>query len=392
MAGKLNVVFLVSGYPSPENPAHGIFNKRAAEAIKRFVTLHVIQFRILKPGRGFVKHIQEDGFKRTIISVPFIPFAESFFYYLNTKIFYWTTRIFAGKILASCNLIHAGDGNVAVLSTWFKRKLDVKVLGQFIGGDINSDLPAIKNKRWMRNFAKELDGVSFNSLETKNTFNRFFGACKNERVIYRGVNTEVFHPHSGKEVNAEIIFYFLGGVPNYRSDFGRNTKGGFLVMEAWSRLEKEFEHISLQFAGPDGNIEMMEKWRNDLKFPQKVTLSPRLSPEKIPLFHREGHVCLIPSLAEGLPNVAMEAMATGNLVIATKVGGIPELIKDAVNGLLCNKPDADSLYATMKTAIQHPELIKLLGVEARNTVLTNFSSTDFGKKYAEYYQYLVGNR
>jgi glycosyltransferase involved in cell wall biosynthesis len=385
MSEKLKVVFLVSGFPTPDNPSHGIFNKRAAMAICGLVDLTVIQFRIFKPGRKLVERIKEEGYERIILCVPYSPIAERQLYYFNNKMLARAIRFFAGAELKQAKLVHAGDGNVAVVATWLKKRYSFKVLGQFIGGDINNDLPAIKSKSWMKNFASSLDAVSFNSKASLETFHHLFGSAARERVIYRGVNTSLFSPAQNKNSD-KLNFYYLGGLPNYSHEYGRKTKGGYLLMEAWDRLEKEYDNIVLRFAGPDGNIDIAQNWRNNLKDPGRVELFGRLSPERIPAFHREGDVCLIPSLAEGLPNVAMEAMSTGNLVIATQVGGIRELITHGENGLLCDKVDADSLYTMMEKVILQHELIKHLGSNARVTILENFSNEDFGKKYFNYYQ------
>lgn len=389
MAEKLNIVFLVSGFPTPDNPSHGIFNKRAAMALRELVNLTVIQFRIFKPGRKLVERIQEEGYERIILCVPYSPVAERQLYYFNNKMLARAIRFFAGKKLMQAHLVHAGDGNVGVVATWLKRKYNFKVLTQFIGGDINNDLPAIKSKSWMKNFASDLDAVSFNSKASLETFHSLFGKVAREKVIYRGVNTSLFSPVEHKK-NENLCFYFLGGLPNYSHEFGRKTKGAYLLMEAWDRLEKEHDDIMLRFAGPDGNIDISQNWRNGLKDPSRVELFGRLSPDGIPEFHQAGHVCLIPSLAEGLPNVAMEAMSSGNLVIATQVGGIKELISHEENGLLCEKVDAESLYAMMKKVMLHRDLIQNLGSKARATILDKFSNADFGKKYFDYYQEILG--
>ncbi len=389
MAEKLKVVFLVSGFPTPDNPSHGIFNKRAAMAICGLVDLTVIQLRIFKPGRRLAERIKEEGYERIILCIPYSPIAERQLYYFNSKMLARFIRFFAGGFLKQADLVLAGDGNIAVVATWLKERYKFKVLGQFISGDINNDLPAIKSKSWMKNFVADLDAVSFNSKASLETFHHLFGSAARENVIYRGVNTSLFAPVSKKNRD-KICFYYLGGLPNYSHEFGRKTKGGYLLMEAWERLEKEHDDIVLRFAGPDGNIEITQSWRSNLKDPARVELFGRLSPERIPAFHRDGDVCLVPSLAEGLPNVAMEAMSTGNLVIATQVGGIRELIAHNENGLLCDKVDADALYKMMKKVILQHGLIEQLGSNARTTILEKFSNADFGKKYFSYYQDILG--
>jgi glycosyltransferase involved in cell wall biosynthesis len=209
-------------------------------------------------------------------------------------------------------------------------------------------------------------------------------------VIYRGVDTDVFT--STAERVETVIFYFLGGLPGYSTfTHGRNTKGGMNLMKAWSKLDSEFKSgkIKLLFAGPDSDIPMVKDWQSALHEPGRVTLFGKIDPAGIPGFHKSGHVALVPSLEEGLPNVAMEAASTGNLVIANPVGGIPEIISNGINGITTESNDAEGLYAKMKWVIEHPDQITSIGKKAAENMQMNFSSKDFGKKYFEFYNEIV---
>lgn len=383
----LNVVFLASGYPTPDNPSHGIFNQRAANAIKDHVSLTVIQYRMFKPGRKFCEHIKEEGFTRVILCVPFLPKWQSKLYYINNRLFYYFTLLFVRSVIKKADIVHASDGNLGIFASWLKKKYSFKLLVQFIGGDLNQDLLQVYKKSWMRNWITKLDAVSFNSIALKNRFTELFGTHPKVKVLYRGVDTSVFTP--AKEKIQTIVFYFLGGLPDYSTfTHGRNTKGGMNLMKAWCKLDAEMkgDNIQLLFAGPDSDISMVKEWQSGLQEPARVKLFGKIDPEGIPGFHRSGNVALIPSLEEGLPNVAMEAAATGNLVIANAVGGIPEIIRNGVNGIICETNDADGLYAKMKWTIEHPDQIGVIGKQAAENMEMNFSSKDFGKKYFEFYK------
>lgn len=80
-------------------------------------------------------------------------------------------------------------------------------------------------------------------------------------------------------------------------------------------------------------------------------------------------VFCLPSLWEGLPGSLMEAMAAGLPVVATRVGGVPELVTDGYDGLLVAPGDPEALAAAIATAAERPEL----GLRARQTVETRFS-------------------
>jgi len=388
---RLNVVYLASGFPTPDNPSHGIFNLRAANALKEHVNLTVIQYRIFKPGRKLVEKIKEDGFNRIILCVPYSPVGEEKLYYFNNRIIYRFTRLFAFGILRNADLVHASDGNLGVVASWLKKRFSFKLLVQFIGGDLNQDLTKIYRKSWMKDWLKKLDAVTFNSKSLQSYFNQLFGSHPVSQVIYRGVNTDIFHP-SNTKAEDEIVFYFLGGLPAYSTfTHGRNTKGGMNLMAAWKKLEEEnpASKMKLLFAGPDADLQLVRDWRQGLGVPGKVEIYGKIAPSEIASFHRKGDVALLPSLEEGLPNVALEAMATGNLVIGNRVGGIPEVILDNANGLLCATPDAEGLFQKMTQVLEQPGLVSTLGQAARKNVVAGFSHSSFAVNYISLYQNLL---
>src|SRR5690606_22143888 len=97
------------------------------------------------------------------------------------------------------------------------------------------------------------------------------------------------------------------------------------------------------------------------------------------------NVLIIPSMEEGMPNTAMEACATGNLVIASLVGGLPELIRDGQTGILVSAGDERALMHAIYTVSRKPELIQKLGRAARSHVESSFDSRSFAEKYFQIY-------
>ncbi len=76
-------------------------------------------------------------------------------------------------------------------------------------------------------------------------------------------------------------------------------------------------------------------------------------------------IFVLSSILEGQPLVVIEAMAYGRPIVTTAVGGIPELIKDGVNGLLCQPADPEALARGIVRLIEDPALRAALGREAR---------------------------
>ena len=77
---------------------------------------------------------------------------------------------------------------------------------------------------------------------------------------------------------------------------------------------------------------------------------------------------------DGIPNVLVEAMATGKPVITTAVSGIPELVSHGIDGLVVPPEDATALADGLATLIQNPALRFRFGNNARNKVCECFDS------------------
>ena len=73
--------------------------------------------------------------------------------------------------------------------------------------------------------------------------------------------------------------------------------------------------------------------------------------EEIPLWMNACDLLCLPSLSEGLPNVALEATACGLPVVASRVGGVPEVVRDGVNGFLVAPSDPRALADALRRAL-----------------------------------------
>ena len=78
-------------------------------------------------------------------------------------------------------------------------------------------------------------------------------------------------------------------------------------------------------------------------------------------------IFVISSVLEGQPMCLVEAMAHGCPIVTTAVGGIPELIEDGVNGLLCAPRDPDALAERIQLLMERSDLRRRLGAAARRT-------------------------
>jgi glycosyltransferase involved in cell wall biosynthesis len=106
--------------------------------------------------------------------------------------------------------------------------------------------------------------------------------------------------------------------------------------------------------------------------------------QNIPAFMRLFDLFVLPSLAEGISNTILEAMACGLPVIATRVGGNPELVSHDHTGKLveCTEP---SLMQAMDAYYRSPDLLAKTGKAARNRVMDCFSLDTMVARYRDLY-------
>jgi glycosyltransferase involved in cell wall biosynthesis len=87
---------------------------------------------------------------------------------------------------------------------------------------------------------------------------------------------------------------------------------------------------------------------------ERVRLIPRQPLDRIPLYLAAADILVLPSHFEGTPNVVLEALASGRRVVATRVGGVPDLITSDQLGALVPPGDPDALAQGIVTALRSP--------------------------------------
>ena len=112
----------------------------------------------------------------------------------------------------------------------------------------------------------------------------------------------------------------------------------------------------------------------------QVSLHPAMTQEELTTVYAQATVFALPSLItddgdrDGIPNVLVEAMATGLPVVSTRVSGIPELVNDGETGLLVAPRDAEALAGAIERVLTEPQLRSRLGLRGRQLVLREFDA------------------
>jgi glycogen synthase len=101
---------------------------------------------------------------------------------------------------------------------------------------------------------------------------------------------------------------------------------------------------------------------------------------------RQADIFLLPSLWENCPYSCLEAMAAGRAIVCSDQGGMPELIRDGVNGLLAQNGDPGSFVIQLERLIEDRPLAGRLGAAARRTIEDSFTDLEVARSSAAYYR------
>jgi len=166
---------------------------------------------------------------------------------------------------------------------------------------------------------------------------------------------------------------------------GRLTpaKGQHILLEALKILIDEGRPVRLSFVGHGPDRASLEAQTQRLGLADYVVFAGAVNQDHILDFYAQADAFVLPSFAEGLPVVLMEAMAMAVPCVTTHITGVPELIENRVNGCLVAPADIDGLARAIAWLIDHPDEARRLGLAGREKVLADYALAESVARLAE---------
>jgi teichuronic acid biosynthesis glycosyltransferase TuaC len=164
------------------------------------------------------------------------------------------------------------------------------------------------------------------------------GRCE---VSILGVDQTRFFPSS--KLSAEPRVLFVGDI--------MKAKGVFELLLAWAKVKRAYPNASLTIVGPDYTNGLLAQEMLSLGVDSSITLTGPLPHAAVANLMRQSRLLCLPSHIEGTPTCVMEALSCGLPVVATRVGGIPDIVEHEKTGLLVDKGDVDGLAAALGTLL-----------------------------------------
>jgi glycosyltransferase involved in cell wall biosynthesis len=193
-------------------------------------------------------------------------------------------------------------------------------------------------------------------------------------TFYSGVDTEKFRPFLKlrKEFRKQLgytekdfVILFVGRITR--------EKGIFELIDAFDQISKNCHSFRLLLVGALFEKNRLINAIDRFGIQNKVTIVNGTGHDEIPRYMNAADAFALPSWIEGLPNVVMEACACELPVIASEVGGIPEIIENNITGFLVRPRSTEDLIKKFKFVFANPEIADKVAKKARQKILQKFN-------------------
>ncbi|MDQ2089344.1 glycosyltransferase [Marimonas arenosa] len=180
-------------------------------------------------------------------------------------------------------------------------------------------------------------------------------------IVHCGVDPSRYTP-APRERGAQLLF--VGRLAA--------VKGLPVLFEALTRIDHPDLSLAIVGDGPDRAA--LEAQAGALALSDKVDFMGYRSQSEVASLLKDADLLVLPSFAEGLPVVLMEALAAEVPVVATRIAGIPELVEHGNTGLLVPPGDADDLAAAIRMILQSPDNAHKMARAGRTRIEAEFTS------------------
>ena len=330
-----NILIITNLYPVPWGPNRASFNKQQFDLLDKENNVSIV---ILLPWTEWLKHRKEcvTGNKLKYCPYFYIPKIGRrlvpFFQTISLLfILPWMKKLDADVLYSSWGFPDAVAASI--INKWLKLPLFVKVHGT----DINENTLFSPRRKLIKKWLSKANTIFCASNALADSLEKT-GVDKSRLLVnYNGVNRDIFYP--SPTTNKQNII-FVGSLIA--------TKGINELVSAFEGIQADFPDATLEIVGEGPLKQSIENLANERKLNINLhgSIALNLVAEKV----RSSTLLVLPSYREGVPNVVLEAFACGIPVVATNVGGIPEVVTENV-GILVDSQNTEQLKEAVKNAL-----------------------------------------
>ncbi len=395
---RIELLLITTLFPNSQEPNRGIFNYHLVKELQDWCNVTVIAPIPWFPKANFLRHFSNwhrtsqlrgkeqirgiDVYHPRYLAIPKLSG------FLRALSLYFTLERVIRKIRGerSFDLINAHwifpDG-VAAVKVSKKLRLPIIVTGH--GTDVNLYLTYSLRRVQIRDALQKTDVVSVVSPELKKKIVELSISEHKVRVIPNGVDSERFTPTDKASCRRRLglpsdrkIVLFVGKLDT--------VKGIEYLLEATAEIRAACQNLFIAIVGDGPLYQSLIRKTQELDLTGLVTFFGAKPHEEIPLWMNSCDLFCLPSLREGWPCVIMEALACGKPVVASRVGGVPEIVNEK-NGFLVEPRNSKDLAQGIERALERSwDIREIL------TTVNGFSWKASAQEYHAMYHELLDAR
>ncbi|RLE75408.1 MAG: hypothetical protein DRZ80_02840 [Thermoprotei archaeon] len=234
-----------------------------------------------------------------------------------------------------------------------------------------------------RTFIEKADIIVSVSKISKNFIKHF--TTKDVIVIPNGVNVTRFSPRVNglrDQIDSDLVILYVSRIVR--------RKGPHLLVEALRYVRKRIPSVKLLIVGEGSFEEYLRRRVYDLDLRKNVEFLGRVPDEELPKIYNSADIFVLPSVyGESFGIVILEAMSSGLPVIVSNVGGLREIVKNNVDGIILDRNNPIEIYEKIMFLYHNKEFRNMLSYNARKKVLKLYDWRIILEKIENIYKRLI---
>jgi teichuronic acid biosynthesis glycosyltransferase TuaC len=349
----MRIAVVTQNFPLKQQPYRGTSSYQTIKCLARRADVEVFSPQAAYPSFLQPKHrpwsktdlsFQPDGVKTTYFAYPALPIISRATNGIAAASALWD-QVKNRKFDLILNYWIYPDGYAAVDAG---RRMGCPVILKAIGSDIN----AVKGvsrlfSKWTMQRADRVLTVSAALAGRVIEM-----GIKSEKVqpVLNGCDGSVFYPRDRRTAKSQLSIPESDRIVLYvgRLDV---QKGLRELVSAFAEVSKDVPNARLVLLGEGPAYSELQQLASMSGIQSRVDFVPPVSSEKVSIWMAASELVCLPSYNEGCPNVVLEALNCGRPVVATNVGGIPELVKSSDQGILVSPQDTSGLASALTAAL-----------------------------------------